>query len=710
MPRQKIMQSNFSAGELAPELAARTDTEQYQNGAKSLRNRRVLIGGGVKRRPGSLYQADLPARPQNAEFIVNQTTQYVIAFTQERLDAFLKDNETGVLTAAGSLSGCPWTAAQVPELVWWQSGNTMFVAHQEMPTQVIVRTGAASWSRSALAFTSGPAGRPEQPYLKLADGAVTLQPSALTGSITLTLGGTSTAYFEADHVGTYVRYVQKACLITAVASNGLSCTATVIETLPDTQDLTVTSSASFAVGEVVEGATSGAKGVVTSIPDSTSIFVVITDGLTPFTTENLVGPNATTAISGVASAGTKAAVDDWDEQLFSPVHGYPGCGTLHRNRLIFGGHASAPDYLIASTIGDLYNFNVGDGSDADAIMEPLGDAAASRIVQLYSAEQLLVLTDRGPYYCPESAASPFRPTSIAFFPFGSPWPITAAARARPFDNGVIFCSASLVIKARPTGNNAQQWEADEVSLLASHMLSNPNGIAVTSNFAGGPERYAIMQNDDGTLAVMQLVEQQRIRNYTPWDTDGEIVSVCGLGEHLYMSTVRQIAGNTRYVLELFDQDVTLDAATEYTSLDDPGIVTRYGATTVNVVAGQYHLGTLPLSLITVPNGPYMVGLNYETELETLPPVIDDSEGPAAGDLKRIVEAKVKVIQSARFAANGYSLQAYSVLDDVAAAPPRKNGWQRFGFLGWRDEPTVLITQADPLPNDILAIRTTVAYR
>jgi hypothetical protein len=37
MARRKTLQTNFSAGELAPELAMRQDTEQYKNGAKSLR-------------------------------------------------------------------------------------------------------------------------------------------------------------------------------------------------------------------------------------------------------------------------------------------------------------------------------------------------------------------------------------------------------------------------------------------------------------------------------------------------------------------------------------------------------------------------------------------------------------------------------------------------------------------------------------------------
>lgn len=708
MPKHKNLQTSMSAGELSPGLGMRQDTDQYANGLKSARNRRCMIEGGTKRRPGTWWNIDLPGRVLLAPFVVNQNTKYVVAFGAERVDFYAFDSQTKMVTAAGSLTGCPWSASNFSELDFAQSGNTMFVTHVDFPTQVISRTGPSSWARSAFSYFIGPASRPEQPYLKMADQSVTLRPSDLTGSITLTLGGTLTPFFGASHVGQYIRYLQKACLITAVAGNGLSCTATVVETLPDTQDLTVASSAHFAVGEVVAGSVTGAKGIITAIGGSTAISVVITDALTTFTTaDTLIGPNGTTTISDVASASTKGAVTDWDEQLFGPVYGYPGVVKLHRNRLLFAGHESAPDYLIGSALNNLYNFNVGDASDGDAFIESVGDAGASRIVQLYSAEQLLVMTDKGPYYCPENASNPFRPSSLAFFPFGSPWPISATARALAFDDGVLMVSGSLIIKARPTGDQSRSWVADEVSLLSNHLVKNPAEFAVTSNFSGGPERYAVFRNEDGTLAVMQLVEAQKIRNFTPWDTNGTIISVTAIGGDLFQAVVRQIAGDTRYILERYDQDVTLDCATEYASLDH--VESRYGSTTVNVVAGRYHLGTLPLSLPHPPAGPYVVGLFYETLMETLPPVISGPEGDHAGETMRIVECYVDVVGSQRFAADGYVLQAYDVTDDLSEPPPSKEGPQRFQFLGWEVAPTIKITQPDPLPLHIRSIKTTVAF-
>jgi hypothetical protein len=111
----------------------------------------------------------------------------------------------------------------------------------------------------------------------------------------------------------------------------------------------------------------------------------------------------------------------------------------------------------------------------------------------------------------------------------------------------------------------------------------------------------------------------------------------------------------------------------------------------------------------MPPGPFTVGLYYTSTIETLPPVIAGPEGPMAGDFMRILECYIDVMDSARFTAEGYTLSAYQLIDDVAAPPPRKNGPQRFQFMGWEQQPTITITQADPLPLKIRSIRSIVAF-
>src|SRR6187399_3007740 len=163
MARRKSLQTSFSAGELAPEVAMRQDTDQYQNGAKSLLNRRMLIGGGHVRRPGSWQEAELGTDPIIAEFVVNQTTQYVLSFTAGEMHAYVRNVDTGHLTAAGSITGAPWTGSIYKEMDWVQRGNVIFLTHTSMIQQRIERTGAATWARTNFSYSIGNAGRPEQP-------------------------------------------------------------------------------------------------------------------------------------------------------------------------------------------------------------------------------------------------------------------------------------------------------------------------------------------------------------------------------------------------------------------------------------------------------------------------------------------------------------------------------------------------------------------
>ena len=61
MPIARITQSNFNKGEIDPKLIARADIQTYGSALKKARNVIVNNQGGVERRPGSVYRADLGA-------------------------------------------------------------------------------------------------------------------------------------------------------------------------------------------------------------------------------------------------------------------------------------------------------------------------------------------------------------------------------------------------------------------------------------------------------------------------------------------------------------------------------------------------------------------------------------------------------------------------------------------------------------------------
>lgn len=229
--RLREASTNFTAGELSPLMRMRHDTKLYRNGAAKLTNQALLAQGGARTRPGLKYLATVlaaAAAHRSASFVFNDDQRYVFVFSNTRADIYQPGG-----TLAASLTSAPWTTAMLPELSFEQFGDTMWVAHPDMETQVIRRTGATSFTRSAIAYEEPAAGYPKyQPYYKYADVAMTLAPAATSGSgVALVLSGAGA--FAAGHVGTIIRYKKKEILVTAV-TNANNATGTVRDTLPAT--------------------------------------------------------------------------------------------------------------------------------------------------------------------------------------------------------------------------------------------------------------------------------------------------------------------------------------------------------------------------------------------------------------------------------------------------------------------------------------------
>lgn len=231
MPALRKVETNFTAGEFTPLLAARSDVALYRNGAERLRDFRLSFQGGASARFGTQYKATLAYAPAKlVSYVFNVDQYYWFAFSDTRAEIFDKD---GALIQ--TLTGAPWSAAMLNRLNWAAQGDTMIVVHPDLAIQLIQRTGATSFARSAFAFeTETVAGgtKVKQPYFKFAASTMTLTPSATTGTgITLTLSAPGA--WVAGHVGTRVRYKGKQIVITGYTSATVA-TGDVIETLPGT--------------------------------------------------------------------------------------------------------------------------------------------------------------------------------------------------------------------------------------------------------------------------------------------------------------------------------------------------------------------------------------------------------------------------------------------------------------------------------------------
>lgn len=697
----------FGAGELTPTMARRADTQQHADGVALARNVRLLNAGGFSWRPGSRHLGTLATGSRLIPFTFSVDQEYLLVLSAGRMDAWRVTG--GAVSAAGSLTGCPWSAEDVPVLTWVQAGDTVFLVCRSFAPQVMQRTGASSWRIAAWTADAGPGGSLRQPYYKFADPTVTLRPSARGGTVTLTA---SAPVFVAAHAGLRLRYVGREIAITAVSSATVA-TGTVLQELPRTQRLVLQDMVGWLTGQEVAGDETGARGEITAV-NAGSIDVLLLGKSASFSDqERVTGPQSGSDIDSISDL-SPAATKDWEEPYLSPVYGYPGAVGLHRDRLWLGGHTSLPAHVLASRVGLYFDFDLGDGKDAEAIFESVGDAAVAWVRHFASAENLLVLTDQGPYYVPETVASPIRPSSVQFARVGAqgvggPPPLA-------FDDGVLYAhrAGNAVMKVRPTGSSTRLWEAEDIGLLAPHLLRSPVAMAATQGSDGAPERYAYAVNGDGTLAVLHAIQSQQVLGWTLWTTAGWYRSVAVLGGRVFAAVERVFASGAATVcLEVFAEDLSLDGVVDVASAD--ATAPLYAGMAVAARAG-----TVVFDEATVGDdgrlfgvewdgiASFEVGRDFPVLVRTFTPQ-PPNQPAAVGRVKRITRARVWVHEGTRVSLNGDAMQSYRMDEDTGAAPPLRTGWFEVALRGRAAEPALEIGRASPVPGTVLAVSMEVSF-
>lgn len=682
-----VFRSTFEAGEISPDWLRRIDTPILASACQTARNVILKASGGILRRPGTTGLSDLQGQARHYRFEGRGFTE-ILVLTNGRLDVY---DESGSLQDSIT-SSVPWTTAQLARLKFTADANRVYVFHQEFVTQVLERASDGSWSRADFSFLSGINSNPAQPfYDKFSDIDVTMSVNAYSGTGRTLTFSDDVLKTDGSHVGVRFRYLG-ACemTITAVAS-ATSATVTINDALYPTLDVTVASSAGYKVGQVVEGSISQVRGIVASIQSGTVVRVTLLEGYDQFQVitesgvdkDRLVGPESRGEITGVSTVATPATTSIWDEQLTSDARGYPATGVVHRGRLFMTGFPEATDVVVASAVGNFHNFALGTDDDS-AINTELGDDPNSEIRHLVSAEQLLLFTDRGAYYVPESAESPITPESLAFLRLGQ----EGASYVEPVvaSEGVLYIDAESgrLMAAVPTGNVRRSWQPIELSEYAYHLLTGPVRIAVSNGLDGRSERYVFVLNADGTLAVMIYRRGAEIVGWTAWERgEGTWTDIGATADTL--TCVSKI--DTTYRLGAFSFGALVDDEIDYSS----SVSGRNGDTAaavknkVVVVEETVASGEVPS---VAPASGYTLGYDFAVTLRPAPPVSENG-----WRRQRIARTTLEVVDSGAVTVNGKLSWPYGAGDDLENTGAVSSRVIRAFKLGWANDQTPLIQQS-----------------
>ncbi len=197
MPRFVDIQTNFSTGELDPLLRSRVDLAQYNNALSKATNVVVQPQGGLRRRPGLKYLAELPnsSTPSAANgvrlvpFQFSVSDSYMLCFTHNRMHVI----KNGVVQANINGTGNSYLTTTigsdiVDDMCWTQSADTLIAVHPDLQPVRITRTSDTAWTATSITFDSIPKYAFDIDFHT--NNGSTLTPSAVSGNVTLTASTT----------------------------------------------------------------------------------------------------------------------------------------------------------------------------------------------------------------------------------------------------------------------------------------------------------------------------------------------------------------------------------------------------------------------------------------------------------------------------------------------------------------------------------------
>lgn len=253
MTRANPLQPSFGKGEISPLLYGRVDLQQYGVAAKGLLNVLVRLQGPVSRRSGTRYVAEVKTSANSTRLVPFEfsTTQAYILELGNLYSRFYRNE--GRIESGGSPVELttPYATADLFQLKFAQSADTLYVAHPSYAPRKITRTSHTAWTITAITFTDGP-------YLDENTSTTTLALSGTSGSVTVTA---SASTFASTDVGRLIRWKDPANNWTWLTITAYTNATTVTATISGPNASAGTATASWRLG--AWSATTGYPGCVT---------------------------------------------------------------------------------------------------------------------------------------------------------------------------------------------------------------------------------------------------------------------------------------------------------------------------------------------------------------------------------------------------------------------------------------------------------------
>ena len=525
MPKVSKAFANFTAGEVTPKLYGRTDISKYDNGAETVENFLVQPHGGLLRRPGTRFVAEVKSSDDAVRLVpfeYNVEQAYVLEFGPLYFRIY-KDG--GQVTSGGNAVEVTtvYPAVDLDGLKFAQAADTMYVVSPNHPIYKITRTSHTAWTITEVVTSRGP-------MLDENATTTTLTPDSRDGTVQLTA---SASTFVSTDVGRLVKvfegYVRIATFTSATVVSGaaqeledgrseilpsyVADTISFHEGDPDSTALEhndrIEDSAAAFIDEgfesgqtiIISGSTSNNSTAGFLIVDVTDSVLTLAPGA-DLTTE--------TADTGHTIQGKLEATDKWSLGAFSDTTGYPRAVAFYEQRLVFAGTDNQPQTLFFSQGGDFENFEGGTEAD-DGMVYTIGSNQVNVIRFLASTRNLVCGTSGGEFAVRAGGTDEaITPTNIQI----KQQTAHGAADIQPVQagNAILFVQrAKRKVLELQYNFDADGYVAPDVALISEHITEH--GLDELA-FQQEPDSILWSVRGDGQLACMTYKREEKVIGWT----------------------------------------------------------------------------------------------------------------------------------------------------------------------------------------------------
>lgn len=607
------------------------------------------------------------------DFSVESDVHYLLAFTENNIRIY--DGDTGLYKADIRTN---FTEAQLPDIRDTQSESVMLLFHEDVePLRVINLGTATDWNSDVAPFTNVP----QFDYNDSSSPTPTSDIQVIT----------FTAFVAGDTFQLDIEGVLSKNITFAGDANADERNATLANIQKNIQDMPVMG----ATGVVVTR-TGALAYTVTTSGESTKAFKLFSGFPTSGTASKSLAVSHST--TGVARS----------ENVWSATRGWPKTSCFYEGRLVLGGTKSKPQSLFLSKAGQVFDFELDEGDDDDAVFVTISSRKLNDIVDVFPGRDLQIFT-RGS----EFTVSDSTPQSISITPQTSHGSLNI--EAREVDGSTLFIDRNgKSLKNYLYNFQEDAYVTQDISVLSPELIKSPVDLAILNGTASDDANWIFIVNSDGTITTLNTLRSQDINGFTEFETDGLYKSVASVDDEVYFSTFRTVGGVDSYFIERWSFDRLLDNS--ITGPDTSGTVIlleHLEGATVGVVADGIVLedkvvasGAITLLAKETGYTSYEVGIRFATNFKPMPVNTNIGSGQNAMRLKKLVRMNVRVKNTLGLLIEGEPIPARSfglVVLDQAPDPFTGVVQDVFNLIGWNIDDVPVFSQVDPAPMTILSV-------